>query len=381
MKKTFIAIIAAILFFVPAATILAPRGSVSKFENRALAAAPVLTRESFFDGKFFASCDEYYKDHVFMRDGFLAANAFSDMYILRRPVVNGITSAGEFLFPYSTYVEPLDKIPARAEQAADDVSRLNDAVSEYGGKFLYVGIPNQQSLFHEKYREYLDIKQEVCEETAKSFFDALEKRGISHINMGDIFSKCDLPSEDFYMKSDHHYNLRGAYETYRTICGFCGVLPVDSDFSELPNPFYGSRGRQLYNLSPISDRLMIPKNCPDIPHTRADNGNIVQTPAVVLPNDESEAVAYTNYMGGDVAETVIKTSRPELPSILLYGDSFTNGAEVFLYRSFDETRSLDLRHYSEMGIIEYVKKYRPDFVVCIRDDLQYLTRDGNGNIK
>ena len=86
-------------------------------------------------------------------------------------------------------------------------------------------------------------------------------------------------------------------------------------------------------------------------------------------------------MGGDIAETVIATNRPELPSILLFGDSFTNAVETFLYTSFDKTRSLDLRHYTGMALTEYVRLYRPEIVVCLRDDANYLTETGNGDVR
>ena len=64
---------------------------------------------------------------------------------------------------------------------------------------------------------------------------------------------------------------------------------------------------------------------------------------------------YSLYMGGDVGETVIETGRPDLPSILIYGDSFTNPVECLAYYSFDEMRSIDLRHYKDMTLADYIQ--------------------------
>lgn len=82
-------------------------------------------------------------------------------------------------------------------------------------------------------------------------------------------------------------------------------------------------------------------------------------------------------MGGDFGETVLKTDRPELPDALIFGDSFTNALETLLYASFDETRILDLRHYTDMSLKEYVDTYRPDVVLCIQNDTFYYTAGGN----
>ena len=44
-------------------------------------------------------------------------------------------------------------------------------------------------------------------------------------------------------------------------------------------------------------------------------------------------------------------------------------------------RSLDLRYYTEKTLSEYIREYRPDVVLCIRDDLNYLSTEGNGDFE
>lgn len=100
-----------------------------------------------------------------------------------------------------------------------------------------------------------------------------------------------------------------------------------------------------------------------------------------LPSSEDVLVEYLIYMGGDVSETIIQTNGPDLPKVLLFGNSYTNALETFLYTSFDETRSLDLRAYQDKGILEYIEDYQPDIVVYLKYDLEYLLRTGNGVIK
>lgn len=83
--------------------------------------------------------------------------------------------------------------------------------------------------------------------------------------------------------------------------------------------------------------------------------------------------------GGDIAETVIDTGRDELPSLLIYGDSFTNPVEGLMYYSFDEMRTVDLRHYKDMTLADDIALYQPDVVVGIRDYESLLFTDYNGS--
>ena len=102
-------------------------------------------------------------------------------------------------------------------------------------------------------------------------------------------------------------------------------------------------------------------------------------PCIRLPGNDTDEVAYAAYMGGDIAETVIDTGRDELPSLLIYGDSFTNPVEGLMYYSFDEMRTVDLRHYKDMTLADYIALYQPDVVVGIRDYESLLSTDYNGS--
>ena len=100
----------------------------------------------------------------------------------------------------------------------------------------------------------------------------------------------------------------------------------------------------------------------------------------VLPG-RGEKVQYSVYMGGDMAETVVCTNRPELPSILIVGDSFTNPVEALCVYSFHGIRSLDDRHYHQMDLTEYLAFHPVDAVVIIRDSLNYVGSEGNGSLR
>ena len=114
--------------------------------------------------------------------------------------------------------------------------------------------------------------------------------------------------------------------------------------------------------------------------TRTDNGQPSEKPLFVTPAADDLPTTYNLYMGGDFGETILETDRPDLPDVLIFGDSFTNALETLLYASFDETRILDLRHYKGMSLKDYISEYQPDIVLCIQNDTFYYTTTGNGAV-
>ena len=207
------------------------------------------------------------------------------------------------------------------------------------------------------------------------------------LDMGPVLDAAGRPRE-YYSLADYHYQFGGAYLTYRAILERLSVelgteltvLDEDSLTAEtLSNPYLGSRGRKLFGLEDRGERLTIGLPRDPIPFTRTDNGRETAPTVYALPATSTEEVLYSLYMGGDVGETVIETNRPDLPSILIYGDSFTNPVECLAYYSFDEMRSIDLRHYREMSLADYIRLHQPDIVVGIRDYEALLSADYNGS--
>ena len=217
----------------------------------------------------------------------------------------------------------------------------------------------------------------------------MDAQGVTHVDMGPIFDSLGhLPA--FSSKVDNHYGLRGAYETYRAAVqalndayGLALSFPeegADVTFSALPNPYMGSRTRKLLGLRGNDEKLLTAAFREDIPFTRFDNGGEVAATVYALPATDTEPLTYGLYMGGDIAETVLRTDRPELPSVLIFGDSFTNPVESLAYYSFDELRSIDLRHDTAQSLSDHIAAYKPDVVLCIRDYQSLLSREYNGNL-
>lgn len=365
-----------------------PQGGWSYYENRTLAQMEELTPQTLWDGTFANSVEPTLQDHAAGRNTLLKLSAWMDMELFHRPVVNQVIPAEGMLLSWNPYETPdPELIQQQADAMAGQLGELRDVVESYGGKFYYVAVPGQYTYFEETHPDFLNNRATYTDLEIPAFQQAMEEQGVTLIEMGEILAQQGNPPE-YYSTVDYHYTFGGAYATYLAILERINqdfdhsltVLDEDSLVREtLPNPYLGSRARKVFGLWETDEKLEIGLPAQPIPFTRIDNGQEVPATVYTLPSNDTDEVAYAAYMGGDIAETVIDTGRDELPSLLIYGDSFTNPVEGLMYYSFDEMRTVDLRHYKDMTLADYIALYQPDVVVGIRDYESLLSTDYNGS--
>lgn len=382
MAACFLGVLAAGL----AATLTREPQDSSYWENRMLAAFPEPSAQSIGDGSYTTHLEKYLSDHAAMRTSLLMVKARTDL-ALCRPVVNDVVPTEHSLLPYLPYgTAAPEKINAQAAAMADNLKRISDTVAECGGYFCYVAVPCQSVSLAEDYPWFLNNQAELNRLKGEALANAMEERGVPYLDVEAVLAEAG-GSAQYASLVDNHYSMQGAFETYRLVLEKVSaetelefpILGAEDMVPEtLPNDYMGSRERKLLNMEQRDERLsiLIPKN--EIPYTRSDKGEFSQPFVYELPSSDTDRVTYDLYMGGDIAHTVLDTGRDRLPSILIYGDSFTNPVECVAYLSFDEMHSLDLRHYHEMSLEDYIRLLQPEVVVCIRDYDFLLDPRGNG---
>lgn len=392
MKKTqnLIAVILflAVLFAVPIASALLPREHTSDYENRTLATFPHLSVQTLFDGSFAAGVEDYLTDHIAGRNRVLETYVRLNRDVLDKPVVNGVyeTADGTLLdrIDYDHYNAA--DVEQRMAHQLDELTALDALVSSYGGEFLFCGVSEQRRDRYDRYPDYLQPGTETIEAAEQLLFEGFAEREITAINMYEVFS-AHGGQDKYYSKLDHHYTFEGARLTYETIMDTINarreepltvLREADLVFHEEPGPFYGSYNRKIFNLQETQEKLVWAEPAVPVAFTRTDNGEAV-APTVFTPRDGN--ASYGSYMDGDIGETILDTGRDDLPSVLIFGDSFTNPVEGLLYYSFDEMRALDLRYYEEMTLFEYIETHQPDYVIALRDRMQYHQTAGNGTYR
>lgn len=388
MEGGFAAAFLLVLLAVPLGTFLwSHKASTAYYENRALAAKPALSSESLWTGSYGEEAEKWYSDHAPGRTTLLKADTWAQMELLGRIKVRGVVDGGDVLLPFCDYPTGPKDFADAAETMSTRYQHLHEHIQERGGAFYFVGLPEQSVYFNDRYPTELYDRKAEMEEADRVFLGALREKGIPVIDMQKTFDALGKP-EEFYSRVDHHYTFYGAYAAYRQIMDTLRAdgweLPVlmeeDLDFRVLPNPYIGSRSRKIYHLWAGGEQPVIGVQKDPVPFARWDNGQPSDKPLYITYEDPSQPTTYNLYMGGDFGETVLETNRPELPNALIFGDSFTNAMEPLLYTAFNETRTLDLRHYQEKSLGDYISDYQPDIVICVSNDIFYYTSDGNGAV-
>lgn len=387
VKRCFVFLLAAAAAVLLLISFRDQRQTVSVYENRALAAHPAFSLRGLWDGSYFDGWDAYFSDHVAWRDDMMRDYLWLQLYAKRQVVAQDVVIGDGALLPYLPYTDysgyDYDS-PARA--AVQRLLPIQQAAEARGGVFLYLGIDEQRSALREAYPAYLYNKSDYFDASEAAFRAAAEEAGLSVLFTRDLWTEEDC--RRYYSAVDHHYNLLGAQAAWRALLAWCASqdmeLPAPEE-AELnirswPGDFYGSYSRRFYDLSPITEELLVFDDSVLPPYERWDDGERTDAPVLVLPEAGAHA-QYTAYMGGDHGETVIRTDRPALPNILIVGDSFTNPLEALCVCSFNEVRSLDFRHYDAMTLTEYLETFPADVVIVVRDNLNYLLQEGNGDLK
>ena len=374
----------AFLFGAMVLTVVREKGEYSFYENRSLAPVPEYTAEGDGDGSYVNQWEKYLSDHAALRNTLPKGKTRADL-LLRRPVVNDVVIGDGILLPYLP-PERVDEgaVAAQAEAMADNLKRISDAAASCGGYFCYVCVPCQYDYYPDRYPWFLNNREELTRFSLDSLTAALEARGVDFLNLSDEFRGM---GDEYSSLVDNHYSMRGAFLAYQRILERVrertGLdIPIlregDVDFEELPNPYLGSRERKLLDLVDLGERLSVLRPREEVPFTRTNSGVEGAASVYALPGSERDTLTYNLYMGGDVPETVIDTGREDLPSILIYGDSMTNAVECVMYLSFDKMYSLDLRHYRDMSITDYIERVKPEVVVCVREPEALLDMRFNG---
>lgn len=375
------------LFVGMAATLLRENETYSYFENRNLSVMPEYSAEGVLDGSYFSAIDTYVKEHSAGRTTLLKVDTYINMNVLKRPVVNDVVITEDILLPWIEYeTVHAEDIDRSASIIATNLKSHADLIESYGGNFYYVAVPCQYVCYEDRYPWYLNNRSEYTDLSASTLFEKLDELNVNYIDMLEWYISSGKP-ETFSSTIDNHYSIYGAYDTYLEIMK---RIAADTDYEldvleegeftseALTNPYLGSRNRKLFGLWNTNEKLSVitPNNAPAF--ERWNYGSQGAPVVYSLPANTYENVLYPMYMGGDISNTVIDTHRDDLPSILIYGDSFTNAIECVAWYSFDKMYSLDFRHYTEMTLEEFISENKPDIVVCVRDYEALLLAAFNG---
>lgn len=366
-------------------TITTPDIKISDTENRTLKQMPKYSKKKLMDGSLFSEFDEYFRDQIAYRKKMILWGTKIDMAMDKKKFNNVVLGKDGYLLEFKPFYtkETQDDIENSTKYLSKELKELSDHVENNNGKFLFTGVPTQSYFNSDKYMEPFNSAYEVQANIDKSLFSKLGKYDVNYLDMKNIFKGS---KEQLYYKTDHHYNENGAYITYSEIINNLkdNGLKIEEPYTKeelkiktIDKTFRGSWNSSLNWLHKSDDRASFSTMKPPSYNYLAN----YEKKNKMYYDKNKNYTSYGIYMDGDKAEQIIKTNRPKLPNVLIFGDSYTNAVEPLLFMHFNETRILDFRSYFDMNIYDYIEKYEPDAVVYITSNTSYTIKNENNDFK
>ncbi|WP_010094707.1 DHHW family protein [Ornithinibacillus scapharcae] len=372
---------------------LHPDKEISEVENRTLAQRPVLDPGNIVNGEYMTQFENYITDQFFLRDTWI--EGYMDYQILtNQTFINGYYIVDDWVYP-----EPFTEVDEKAiRNAAEKVNELNEFTKERGMELFYFSLPDRRYMLDIQYPFW--VEESVGQADKQLLLSLFPDE---HLKLVDIekewqgkWTQDDY--DNFYFRTDHHWDMDGALAGYEVIRNSFHQLsekfpdtPFQREAYNLECPltdrnFLGSYNRQLYNYIDSASEEMcyaIPtdSNMSDwtvyLKGMGEENlrefsyiyGNAVET--------DKETVTYSDVYVSDFNEIHIINPAKEKAGtkVLFLKDSYANPLLPLVADNFYQTTYYDVRHNKDRNLYEFIEQHDFDIVAFLYSDgrtLDYL---------
>ncbi len=306
-----------------------PDRQISEKENRSLATLPGLSVSALTSGKYTADLAEYIADQFPARDMFVSVKAYSELAFGKREN-NGII--------YAKNDTLIERDLISESRIVENLSAVKELQSAVDATICVAAIPRKADVFSE-----LLPKRHPKDYDKRLWTDFYNTAGQLSLTAPNLYD--DLCEGNDYYRTDHHYNIYGAYTTYKLLGKTLGYDPVAlSQFSaqKVSDDFCGTAMRTSGFYLAKKDEITLLRYEGDTDYTvTADGNDIALYDMAKLETTDKYAV----FLGGNHARVDI-ISGAERPKLLIIRDSFADCLAPLLAIHYDITL-IDLRYYNE----------------------------------
>ena len=273
-------------------------------------------------------------------------------------------------------------------QITESIEQLKVISEENQAEFLYCQAPAK-----EYYYSFPQNAENRKLENNEKLIEALRDKGVPYLDFMDIFEEEDIPTNELFYRTDHHWKEYPGFVAYQSLCkelksryGF-EYSQEYMDYSnynikDYPNCFLGSIGRQVgryFTWQGLDDfRLITPKfetNMTEEQPIKGETRSGTFEESVLfmdhLDGDIYKTNPYSVYSGGDFRLQIMKNNlNQQGKKILLIRDSFACVVAPFLALQTSELHICDMRDMDGMigdkiNMEDYIKEIKPDYVVVL----------------
>ncbi|PGM90724.1 secondary cell wall polysaccharide O-acetyltransferase PatB1 [Bacillus cereus] len=354
--------------------------AVSPVENRPLAQKPALTKEAALNGSFFKDFETYTNDQLIGRDDLIKNYTLTQIKMGKSLINDIILTDDKWLLKNPAWTTKYNEI----DQSMPAVNDLSQFLKEQNVEFYFALPPSKTNALSFKLPSHIHT---YAQENLNYFLNKLPA-DVKPIKLMEHFKKNYTNEEiqSMYFKTDHHWNMDGAFLGYQYIMNtiaqqssiYKGKEIKTEDYTRTCTPnkhLVGSFNNQLYQLIDATGEKLCyytPKDGLNFTSVAAKdvNGTVYRTlDELYGVEKQKDTTSYAGYYTNDYPEIVIENNNaPNDVRALVLKDSFANAIVPHLAQSFKHTSILDLRHYHEKDVYQYIKDNNINMVLFVYSD-------------
>ncbi len=355
MKKTTIVIFVSFLTLFMFFNLATPSSSFSVIENRPLQTFPVFSFERLINGSFTKQLETYASDQFFLRNQWIEGKTRVEQLLLK--VEHHGVYFGQDDYLIERFVDYSDT------QATRNTNRLKAFLTaEHAFSTHVMLVPTAVSIIQDKLpRTSFDLDQvAIIQKTLAPF----NEQSI------DIILALKETSDPFY-KTDHHWNVDGAYQAYLILAKSYGFTPLDKQAFHIEvvgQSFQGS----LFSKSGMfwhEGEDLVRMHHPSHDNIDLTIGNQVYH-SIYFEEYLSQKDQYMYFMGGNHPIATIDTHH-DGKKIMIVKDSFANILIPFLIPHFSQIVVVDVRFINQT-VSMIADQYQVDDVLVLYSLNQFL---------
>ncbi|WP_395761215.1 secondary cell wall polysaccharide O-acetyltransferase PatB1 [Bacillus sp. 3G2] len=369
-----------IIFSFGILSVLKTDRAISPVENRPLAQKPALTKEALLNGSFFKDFETYTNDQLIGRDEFIKSYTIAQIDMGKSLINDIILTDDRWLLKNPAWTKKYNEI----DQSMPAINDLSQFLKEQNVEFYFALPPSKTNALSFKLPSHIYT---YAQDNLNYFLKKLPA-DVKPIKLMEQFKQNYTNEEiqDMYFKTDHHWNMDGAFVGYQYIMNSIGQQSSIYKGKEIKKEDYtrtcaqnkhlvGSFNNQLYQLIDATGEKLCyytPKDGFNFTSVTAKDvtGTVHQNlDSIYGVEKQKDTTSYAGYYTDDYPEIVFENNNaPNEVRALVLKDSFANAIVPHLAQSFKHTSILDLRHYHEKDVYQYIKDNNINMVLFVYSD-------------
>lgn len=331
------------------------------------------------------SIDTKYNANIPLKSEFINLNGGIEL-LLNKKIVEDVDK-DKTIFKLDndqlTFVNP----EYETDYCVDNMLELYKYLNQKDIDMLYIQAPFKVNKYSSKLSEGLSY---YTNQNADKFLGGLKKNHVPYLDLRETIKNENLDYDKLFYNTDHHWKTETAFWAYQNVMCALGAnydkktIDINNFISiEYKKSFLGSQGRRVgkwyggiddytliyplfetnYNIETLKNDGLVEKS-----------GSFKDTIIINSNIDENEPITtnrYAAYFGGDYPLVKVTNKNISNGKILIVQDSFGLPFSAFMSLNFKQTDILDLRHFREQTLFQYIDENEYDIVLFVFNPTEY----------